>query len=414
MSAPYCRWCSELTHNQDNSYTNEVSFHDLNLLHDHADLAGPLRIRVECHPRRFIARYRELKAKLEQFNLLDETNTDDPRLREHCKQIRSAFNCPLITLFADDPVEQPDARDYSDYPTQNEESNESLSSEVHDQTTAEQQTNDPGSAAHAAGNFDEGESSNDAEPEQAQPTDDEGSTVGPLSGDECTEKPVGLVEDCREQGATVVTDSDGSYPVPAEDLDAATVHEPSDDHGAPPLGEISTECEKVVVTNEDYESDLNEIGQGNGHGEIIAIEGDAGDTDWETTAPDVQHTQDYPEQYKGQDDAKETDKREQVTHLVSACDLMSPSKDSDIFDLTVPNPDDDHTAEQQGKSPSSNVVSTSSDLTTDTDTDSIGQRTLDEFADAQEETRGRFRPHEEEDSNSTTGECRSPVLSRRY
>lgn len=75
-----------LTCSQDNSYTNEVSFHDLNLLHDHADLAGPLRIRLECNPRRFIARYRELKSKLEQFNLLDEANTDDPHLGEHCKQ----------------------------------------------------------------------------------------------------------------------------------------------------------------------------------------------------------------------------------------------------------------------------------------------------------------------------------------
>lgn len=75
-----------LTPTQDNSYTNEVSFHDLNLLHDHADLAGPLRIRVECNPRRFITRYRELKLKLEQFNLLDQDNPDDPRLPEYCKQ----------------------------------------------------------------------------------------------------------------------------------------------------------------------------------------------------------------------------------------------------------------------------------------------------------------------------------------
>jgi hypothetical protein len=80
-----------LTFPKDNSYTNEVSFYDLNLLHDHADLAGPLRIRVGYNPRRFIARYRELKSKLEQFNLLDEVdvadeaNADHAQLREHCE-----------------------------------------------------------------------------------------------------------------------------------------------------------------------------------------------------------------------------------------------------------------------------------------------------------------------------------------
>jgi len=79
----------ELTLHQDNLYTNEVSFHDLNLLHDHADLAGPLRIRVGCNPRRFVTRYRELKSKLEQFNLLDEASVDYGQLREQGKQPNS-------------------------------------------------------------------------------------------------------------------------------------------------------------------------------------------------------------------------------------------------------------------------------------------------------------------------------------
>lgn len=85
-----------LTICQDNSYTNEVSFHDLNLLHDHADLAGPLRIHIGCNPRRFIARYRELKSKLEQFNLLDEASADDGQFQERCKQTPSPSH-PFIT-----------------------------------------------------------------------------------------------------------------------------------------------------------------------------------------------------------------------------------------------------------------------------------------------------------------------------
>lgn len=81
------------------------------------------------------------------------------------------------------------------------------------------------------------------------------------------------------------------------------------------------------------------------------------------------------------------------------------SLDSETIDLTVPNPDDDHITGQQGRWPPSTVAPTLFDPTTDTDTDSIGQRTLDEFADAQE-TRDDFHPHEGEESNSTTGERR--------
>jgi len=86
-----------LTFHQDNVYTNEVSFHDLNLLHDHADLAGPLRIRFGCNPLRFITRYRELKSKLEQFNLLDEASADDAQLRDQGEHACSVPCCHPIT-----------------------------------------------------------------------------------------------------------------------------------------------------------------------------------------------------------------------------------------------------------------------------------------------------------------------------
>lgn len=343
----------DLVISEDNSYTNEVSFHDLNFLHDHADLAGPLRVRVGCNPRRFIARYRELKSKLEQFNLLDDAGVDDTQPREHYGL-----------------TEQLGVHDGQEYLAQDEAGNENPTTEGHDQATTEQQTDDAGSATHAVDRFDEGESLNDTEPEQAQPAGDEESTVGPLSGDETTEQPIGVAEDGHDHGTSAATGSDSGYPGPTEDPDATAVHEHSYDFNTPPSGGNPAGYEEVVVTNEDYEADYNENDQDSEHGELVAIEGDARDVDWETTASYAQHTQDEPEQHESQDDAGGTDNH--------------PS----TIDVTTLNPEDDHIAAQQ-----------------DTDTDSIGQRTLNEFADAQaqEETRGDHSPHAEgEESNSTT------------
>lgn len=57
------------------------------------------------------------------------------------------------------------------------------------------------------------------------------------------------------------------------------------------------------------------------------------------------------------------------------------------------------------------IVRTRSNPSLDTDTDSIGQQTLDEFTDAQEEPRDDHLPREEgEDPNSNTGECRLSAL----
>ncbi|KAF9792438.1 hypothetical protein BJ322DRAFT_1029261 [Thelephora terrestris] len=335
----------DLVISEDNSYTNEVSFHDLNLLHDHADLAGPLRIHVGCNPRRFITRYRELKSKLEQFNLLDEVNVDDAQLLEHYGLAESS-----------------NAHDGPDSLAQDEEGSENLTLEEDHQATTEHQTDGP---AHAANRSGEGEYPNDTNPEQAQPADDEGSTVGPLSGDESTDLPVGATEDNHAQEpAVATTDSDGGHPGPAEDLDAAAVHGPSDDHTSPP-GDNPNEYGDVVTSNEDYEADYNENDQDSEPGETVVIEVYATDADRETAASNLHHPQDDQEQHD--DEVEGTD------------------KDSEIIDLTAPNPDSDHITMQQ-----------------DTDTDSIGQRTLDEFVDAQEETWDDSHPHEGEESNSTT------------
>jgi hypothetical protein len=244
---------------------------------------------------------------------------------------------------------------------------------------------------------------NDANPEQAEPGDDEESTVGPLSGDGRTEQPIGLAGDDRESITAAVADSDGGYSGPAGDPDLAAVHEHSDDRNIP-FGGNTTEYEEVVTTNEDYDAGCNESDQTNDRGETVAIEGDAGDGEWETSAPDAQR--EGPEHLEDQDDAEAIDTREQSCFRVVFADHLNPPFiDSGTIDLTAPMPDHDHIIEQQGIWHFSTTTSASSNLTTDADTDSIGQRTLDEFSDAQEENRADFPLHEGEESNSTTGKC---------
>ena len=219
----------------------------------------------------------------------------------------------------DDLTEQLDANEVSEYPAQDERGENQP--EGFDQTTIEQQTDDADSSAPAVDRFDEGESSNEAEPGQAQPAGYEEPTTGPLSGDEHTEQLVGVVEGDHEEGTTVVTISDIVYPGSAEDLDTTAVHEHSDVHNTPPLGGNSTEHEEVIANNEDYEADHNENDPDNEQGETVAIEGDARDGDWETAASDAQQTQDDLGQHELQPDAAGVDKGEQVPRITVPDDL---------------------------------------------------------------------------------------------
>ena len=92
--------------------------------------------------------------------------------------------------------------------------------------------------------------------------------------------------------------------------------------------------------------------------------------------------------------------------------ISPPSTDPDTIEFTVSRLDDDPTAVKQGTQLLSAITRAISNPPIDTDTDSIGQQTLDEFADAQEEPRDDRRPHEEgEDLNSNTGECLSSTSS---
>lgn len=86
-------------------------------------------------------------------------------------------------------------------------------------------------------------------------------------------------------------------------------------------------------------------------------------------------------------------------------DLTLRSTEPDTTELTTPILDDGSIAAQQGRWLPSTIECPSSNLTVDNDADSIGRQTLDEFADAQEESRDVHFSHEGEESNSNTGEC---------
>ena len=306
---------------------------------------------------------------------------------------------------ADDLTDQPDANEVSEYPAQDEEGDENHPEGLN-QATIEQQTDDADSGAPAVDRFGEGESSNEAEPGQAQPAGDEGPTTSPLPGDEHTEQPIGVVQGDHEEGTTVVAVSDGGYPGSAEDLDTAAVREHSDVHNAPPPGGNSTEYEGVVATNEDYEAYYNGNDPDSDQGEAVTIEGDTREGDWETAASDAPQTQDDLGQHGLQHDAAGVDKGERAPSVTTTTDdLTPPSTGSNTQDLTAPGLGD---GSQQGNRLSPTPTSTPSNKIADTDTDSIGQQTSDEFADAQEESRDDHRPHEGDGSNSNTGEFLLP------
>ena len=60
---------------QDNKYASELSIAELDLLHDHNDTEGPLRLELKINSNRFILRYRAMMARLEKE--VEESEGDD-------------------------------------------------------------------------------------------------------------------------------------------------------------------------------------------------------------------------------------------------------------------------------------------------------------------------------------------------
>ncbi|KAJ7090222.1 hypothetical protein B0H15DRAFT_253542 [Mycena belliarum] len=68
----------QLVISEDNVYAREVTLHDLNVLHDGSDIAGPLRLRLKATVPRFILRYHLLQDQVARFHLLSTGDEQDP------------------------------------------------------------------------------------------------------------------------------------------------------------------------------------------------------------------------------------------------------------------------------------------------------------------------------------------------
>lgn len=66
---------------------HEVTLHELNVLHDGADLSGPLRLRLYARSPRFITRYHALRDQISRLELgvedeVHDTYDEQPAIHE--------------------------------------------------------------------------------------------------------------------------------------------------------------------------------------------------------------------------------------------------------------------------------------------------------------------------------------------
>ncbi|ESK83466.1 proteophosphoglycan ppg4 [Moniliophthora roreri MCA 2997] len=85
----------QLTISEDNIFARETSLHDLQMLHDGSDIAGPLRLRLQSAIPRFIVRYRLLQDQILRLNMADEQyegygQSEDPQARQDFDEEKSA------------------------------------------------------------------------------------------------------------------------------------------------------------------------------------------------------------------------------------------------------------------------------------------------------------------------------------
>ncbi|KAJ7236732.1 hypothetical protein B0H12DRAFT_124608 [Mycena haematopus] len=70
----------QLVISEDNLYARDVTLHDLNVLHDGSDIAGPLRLRLKSVIPRFIIRYHLLQDQVSRLNLVAAGDEQEPTL----------------------------------------------------------------------------------------------------------------------------------------------------------------------------------------------------------------------------------------------------------------------------------------------------------------------------------------------
>ncbi|KZT74190.1 hypothetical protein DAEQUDRAFT_293461 [Daedalea quercina L-15889] len=84
----------QLVISEDNVHVHEVTLHDLNVLHDGADLTGPLRLELRVIPR-FIARYNALREQIARLDLAveeDQSYEDEPVYEHHGEEEHVSTN----------------------------------------------------------------------------------------------------------------------------------------------------------------------------------------------------------------------------------------------------------------------------------------------------------------------------------
>ncbi|KAK7440245.1 hypothetical protein VKT23_017186 [Stygiomarasmius scandens] len=72
----------QLVVSEDNIFARETSLHDLNVLHDYSDIAGPLRLRLQTVTPRFITRYRLLQEQILRLNVSTEDYDEESNEEE--------------------------------------------------------------------------------------------------------------------------------------------------------------------------------------------------------------------------------------------------------------------------------------------------------------------------------------------
>ncbi|KAH7919898.1 hypothetical protein BV22DRAFT_1199263 [Leucogyrophana mollusca] len=94
----------QLVISEDNVYAREISLHDLNILHDGSDLAGPLRIQLRSSVPRFILRYHLLQDQISRLNLVVDI-TDGENREEERNDGKPELHQPEEEPHEDLPVE---------------------------------------------------------------------------------------------------------------------------------------------------------------------------------------------------------------------------------------------------------------------------------------------------------------------
>ncbi|KAJ7470345.1 hypothetical protein FB451DRAFT_1253438 [Mycena latifolia] len=103
----------QLVISEDNVYAREVTLHDLNVLHDGSDIAGPLRLRLKSVVPRFILRYHLLQDQVARLNLVpagDEpegsADSGGPQQEEERSDINQNDQEPLLENAKEEEVDE--------------------------------------------------------------------------------------------------------------------------------------------------------------------------------------------------------------------------------------------------------------------------------------------------------------------